>query len=163
MTLYLLNHFSNVALVLLIVGGTTALAVVVTIVVHKLFPNLADSGFEEQTGILRADVFALLYTVVLALVISDLSGNLEKASSKVSSEASALSVLTRCRDVSFRDNEVDKRRRRRIRPRGGRGRVARAALGRAEPSCVCGARGSLRHGAGLRAPYSGRTSLRCPV
>jgi hypothetical protein len=95
MTLYLLNHFSNVGLVLLIVGGTTALAIVVTIVVHKLFPNLADSGFEELTGILRADVFALLYTVVLALVISDLSGNLEKASSKVSSEASALSVLTR--------------------------------------------------------------------
>lgn len=95
MTLYLLNHFSNVGLVLLIVGGTTALAVVATIVVHKLFPNLADSGFEEQTGILRADVFALLYTIVLALVISDLSGNLEKASSKVSSEASALGVLMR--------------------------------------------------------------------
>jgi hypothetical protein len=95
MTLYLLNYFSTVGLVLLIVGGTTALAIVVTIVVHKLFPNLADSRFEELTGIMRADVFALLYTIVLALVISDLSGNLEKASSKVSSEASALSVLTR--------------------------------------------------------------------
>jgi hypothetical protein len=57
MTLYLLNHFSNVALVLLIVGGTTALAVVVTIVVHKLFPNLADSGFEEQTALSPDGVF----------------------------------------------------------------------------------------------------------
>ena len=70
MTLYLLNHFPTVGLVLLIVGGTTALAIVVTIVVHKLFPNLADSRFEELTGIMRADVFALLYTIVLALVIS---------------------------------------------------------------------------------------------
>ena len=95
MTLYLLNHFSNVGLVLLIVGGTTALAIVVTITVHRLFRHVADSRFEELTGILRADVFALLYTIVLVLVISDLSGNLEKASSKVSSEASTLSVLTR--------------------------------------------------------------------
>jgi hypothetical protein len=60
MTLYLLNHFSTVGLVLLIVGGTTALSIVVTIVVHRLFPNLADSRFEELIGIMRADVFALL-------------------------------------------------------------------------------------------------------
>lgn len=103
MTLYLVNNFSTLGLVVLIVGGTTALAVIATAVIHKMFPNLADSGFEEQTGVLRADVFALLYTIILALVITDLSGNLSAASSLVSSEASALAGLTRAADA-FPDN-----------------------------------------------------------
>jgi len=98
MTQYLLNHFSTLGLIVLVVGGTTAAAVIISTVVHKIFPNLADSGFEEVTGILRADVFALLYTIVLALVIADLSGSLAEASSAVSSEASALDGLTRAAD-----------------------------------------------------------------
>jgi hypothetical protein len=95
MTLYLLNHFSLLGLVALIVGGTTAAAIITTVVLHKTLPNLHNSAFEEVTEVLRADVFALLYTIVLALVIADLSGNMKDASSKVSSEASALSALTR--------------------------------------------------------------------
>ena len=95
MTLYLLNHFSLLGLVALIIGGTTAVAIIITIGAHKLLPNLHDSAFEEVTKVLRADVFALLYTIVLALVIADLSGNLKDASSKVSAEASALSALAR--------------------------------------------------------------------
>jgi hypothetical protein len=95
MTLYLLNHFSLLGLVALIIGGTTAVAIIITVAAHKLLPNLHNSAFEEVTEVLRADVFALLYTIVLALVIADLSGNLKDASSKVSSEASALSALTR--------------------------------------------------------------------
>lgn len=102
MTLYLVNNFSTFSLVVLIVGGTTAVAVIASVVVHKMFPNLADSGFEEQTGVLRADVFALLYTVILALVITDISGNFSAASSLVSSEAAALAGLTRSAD-SFPD------------------------------------------------------------
>lgn len=98
MTQYLLNHLSTLGLILLVVGGVTTVAVVVTIVVHKKLPGLADSGFEEVTGVLRADVFALLYTIVLALVIADLSGNLSQASSTVSTEASALAGLTRAAD-----------------------------------------------------------------
>jgi hypothetical protein len=99
MTLYLVNHFSTIGLVLLIVGGTTALAVITSAAIHKLLPNLADSGFEELTGILRADVFALLYTIILALVITDISGNFSAASSLVSSEASALAGMTRAADA----------------------------------------------------------------
>lgn len=98
MTLYLVNHFSTLDLVLLIVGGTTALAIILSLVIHKMLPNLADSGFEELTGVLRADVFALLYTIILALVITDISGNFAAASSLVSSEASALAGLTRAAD-----------------------------------------------------------------
>ncbi len=103
MTRYLVNHFSTLTLVMLIVGGMTAVSVVISEMVHKKFPNIVDSSFEEVTGVLRADVFALLYTVVLALVISDLSGNLSSASSTVSAEASALNGLTRAAD-SFPDS-----------------------------------------------------------
>lgn len=98
MTQDLLNQFSTLNLILLVVGGTTLLAVILSAVVHKLRPNLADSGFEAVVEILRADVFALLYTIVLALVITDLSGSLDKASSTVSAEASALAGLTRAAD-----------------------------------------------------------------
>jgi Protein of unknown function (DUF4239) len=103
MTLYLVNHFSTLGLIALIVGGTTVVAIIASAVIHKMLPNLADSGFEEQTGILRADVFALLYTIILALVITDLSGNFSAASSIVSSEATALAGLTRAVD-SFPDS-----------------------------------------------------------
>lgn len=103
MTLYLVNHLSTFGLVVLIIGGTTTVAVIISELVHKKFPNITESGFEEATGVLRADVFALLYTVVLALVISDLSGNLSSASSTVSAEASALNGLTRAAD-SFSDS-----------------------------------------------------------
>jgi hypothetical protein len=95
MTIYLLNHFSLLGLVALIIGGTTTVAIIITVLVHKLLPNLHNSAFEEVTEVLRADIFALLYTIVLALVIADLSGNLKDASSKVSEEASALSALAR--------------------------------------------------------------------
>ena len=60
MTLYLLNHFSLLGLVALIVGGTTAAAIITTVVLHKTLPNLHNSAFEEVTEVLRADVFALL-------------------------------------------------------------------------------------------------------
>src|SRR5262249_42806695 len=43
MTLYLVNHFSTLDLVLLIVGGATALSIIVSVVIHKILPNLADS------------------------------------------------------------------------------------------------------------------------
>lgn len=46
MTQYLLNHFSTLGLIVLIVGGTTAAAVIISIIVHKIFPALAESGFE---------------------------------------------------------------------------------------------------------------------
>ena len=103
MTRYLVNHISTLHLVLLIIGGTTTVSVIISEMIHKKFPTVVESSFEEVTGVLRADVFALLYTVVLALVISDLSGNLSAASSTVSAEASALNGLTRAAD-SFSDS-----------------------------------------------------------
>lgn len=93
MTLYLLNNFSTLGLVTLIVGGSTLLAIVTTVAIRKVFPDLTEVSFEEATGVLRADVFALLYTIVLALVIADASGNLGRASSTVSSEATAVAQL----------------------------------------------------------------------
>jgi hypothetical protein len=104
MTLYLVNHLSGLGLILLVIGGTTALAVIISELIHTTFPSLAESGFEELTGILRTDVFALLYTVVLALVISNLSGDLAEAEQTVSAEASALNGLTNAAN-SFPDSE----------------------------------------------------------
>lgn len=101
MTLYLLNNSSTAALVALIVGGSTLVALAATVAVRKAFPNLAEAEakFEEATGVLRADVFALLYTIVLALVIADVSGNFTEASSTVSAEATAVAQLARSASV----------------------------------------------------------------
>ncbi len=101
MTLYLLNNFSTAGLVALIVGGSTLVAMAATVAVRKAFPNLAETEarFEEATGVLRADVFALLYTIVLALVIADVSGNFTEASSTVSAEATAVAQLAHSTSV----------------------------------------------------------------
>lgn len=93
MTVDLLNRFSTGTLVLIVVGGTTVLAVLASLLVRWKFPSLADSDFENLTGILRADVFGLLFSIVLGLVIADQSGNLATASSTVSAESSALADL----------------------------------------------------------------------
>lgn len=53
MTLWLLNHFSTQALIILIVGGTTAVALIAALILRKAFPNMAEAGFEEVTGVLR--------------------------------------------------------------------------------------------------------------
>lgn len=93
MTSALLNNFSTGGLVLIVVGGSTLFAVAVSLMVRWRFPNLANSDFENLTGILRADVFALLFSIVLGLVIADQSGNLAEASATVSRESSALAEL----------------------------------------------------------------------
>src|SRR5688572_30074687 len=93
MTSALLNRFSTSALVLIVVGGTTALAMLVSLFVRWKVPNLANSDFENLTGILRADVFALLFSIVLGLVIADQSGNMATASATISQESSALAEM----------------------------------------------------------------------
>lgn len=94
MTRDLLNTLPTPVLILVVVGGSTAVAVVLAYAVRRRYPRIAESGFEELTGVLRADVFALLYTIVLALVIADQSGNLASASDTVSLESSALAEMT---------------------------------------------------------------------
>jgi hypothetical protein len=105
LTRYLLNEFSTAGLVLLVVGGSTLVALVATLAIRKVFPNLPESEakFEEVTGVLRADVFALLYTIVLALVIADVSGNFTEASETVLAEASAVAQLARSASVFSAD------------------------------------------------------------
>lgn len=93
MTSALLNRFSTGTLVLIVVGGATVLAVLVSLLIRRRFPNLAESDFENLTGILRADVFALLFSIVLGLVIADQSGNLSTASATVSRESSVLAEM----------------------------------------------------------------------
>lgn len=106
MTSSLLNSFSTGALVLIIVGGATLAAVLVSLVIRWRFPNLADSDFENLTGILRADVFALLFSIVLGLVIADQSGSMATASATVSQESSALAELAAASEVFEADKRV---------------------------------------------------------
>lgn len=94
MTRDLLNAFPTPILILIIVGGSTLVAVALAIFVRWRFPGVAASDFENLTGVLRADVFALLYTIVLALVIADESGALATASDTVSAESSVLAEMT---------------------------------------------------------------------
>ena len=47
MVLWLLNHFSTVGLILLIVGGTTALAVAGCLMVQRACPKLGESELEK--------------------------------------------------------------------------------------------------------------------
>jgi hypothetical protein len=93
MTSALLNQFSTGTLFLIIVGGTTLVAVIASLLIRRKFPNLSDSDFENLTGILRADVFALLFSIVLGLVIADQSGNMATASATISRETSALAEM----------------------------------------------------------------------
>jgi hypothetical protein len=93
MTSALLNKFSTGTLFLIIVGGTTLVAVIASLLIRRKFPNLSDSDFENLTGILRADVFALLFSIVLGLVIADQSGNMATASATISRETSALAEM----------------------------------------------------------------------
>ncbi|MGH8929776.1 MAG: hypothetical protein ACRDZO_03840 [Egibacteraceae bacterium] len=107
----------------------------------------AECKFEEVTGVLRADVFALLYTIVLALVIADASGNFPAAASTGISRGdrggSAHAVRHR---LSRREggDRGDQGFGARVRPRGRRGRVAEHQNGTAKPSRGGGARRPLR-------------------
>jgi hypothetical protein len=80
-------------------------AIAATIALRKAVPDLTEAKFEEATGVLRADVFALLYTIVWALVITDVSGNLSTASQTVSNEAAALAELSRAASVFPADSQ----------------------------------------------------------
>ncbi len=95
MTRYLLNHFSTTGLVMLVVGGSTLVALVATVALRKAYPSLHERAgrFEETVVVLRRDLFSFVYAVVLALSIADLSGNVSAASSTVAGEANALAKL----------------------------------------------------------------------
>jgi len=91
---WLLNHTSTWSLFLLIVGGTTAVAVVATYFIRRALPNLAQTRHEPTSTAIRS-VFALLYGLIFALSISNLSSAASTASSTTATEATNLALLLR--------------------------------------------------------------------
>ena len=94
MILWLLDHFSTPELILLLVGGPTALAVAGCLVVQRTFPRLADSEFDKVSEALRGG-FTVLFGLILGLSIASVSTQLGAAHATVSSEAATLAELVR--------------------------------------------------------------------
>lgn len=96
----LLNTFSTGSLILLLVGGTVALAIGGVLIVRKMVPNLPESNFEDVVDGLRT-VYELLFTIVLAFVIGAVLGTFGTAEAKVSTEATKLAQMVRAsRDIA---------------------------------------------------------------
>jgi hypothetical protein len=91
---WLLNHTSTGSLLLYIVGGTTALVVVGTFFVRRLLPHLSQTRFEPASAAIKG-VFALLYGLIFALSISNLSSASSTANATTSLEATNLALLTK--------------------------------------------------------------------
>jgi Protein of unknown function (DUF4239) len=94
MILWLLSHFSTLQLVLLLVGGPTALMVAGCLVLQRAVPNLHESEFEKGSEALRGG-FTVLFGLVLGLAIASVSGQLAVARTTVSVEAASLAELVR--------------------------------------------------------------------
>jgi hypothetical protein len=89
---WVLIHTSTLSLLLFFVGGTTGLVVAATFVVRRALPNLAQTRFEPMSTAIKG-VFALLYGLIFALSISNLSSSLANARSTTSLEATNLALL----------------------------------------------------------------------
>ena len=92
--LALLNHFSTLELILLLVGGPTLLAVGGCLIVQRTFPRLGDSEFDKMSETLRGG-FTVLFGLILGLSIASVSTQLSAARATVSSEAAALAQMMR--------------------------------------------------------------------
>jgi hypothetical protein len=89
-----LNALSTVEIVLIFVGGSVALAIVMTFAIRKLVPDIADRQFEELAGGLRT-VYELLFALILAFLIASVLGKFEDAEHVVDSEATSLALMLR--------------------------------------------------------------------
>jgi hypothetical protein len=92
MTTWLLIHFSLWQLALLVIGGTTVLAMAGCVLVRRRFPTLAEGTYNELSGVLLG-IFAAIYGVLLAFVVVILWESRGQAADAVASEAAALSQV----------------------------------------------------------------------
>ena len=93
----LLNSFSSSTIVLMVVGGTAALAIVGVLVARKLFPNLADGPYDDVVDGLRV-VYELVFALILAFVIGSVLESFSSAESTVAAEAGTLAHMTRANE-----------------------------------------------------------------
>jgi hypothetical protein len=92
MTLWLLDHLSTVQLVVIVVGGATATATGLCLVVQRAFPRIAESDFDKAVDAMRGG-FTLLFGLILGLSISSVSSKYSSAQSTAASESTQLAQL----------------------------------------------------------------------
>lgn len=90
----LINTVPSLWLVIAVVGGTVALALLGVIGARKAFPNLAEGPFEEMADGLRV-VFELVFALILAFVISSVLDSFSTAEATVEAEATSLAHMKR--------------------------------------------------------------------
>ena len=90
----LLNNTTTVSLLILVVGGTTVVAVAATYLIRMALPNLSQSRHDMSSTVIKG-VFGLLYGLIFALSISNLSTAANTASSTTAAEATSLDLLLR--------------------------------------------------------------------
>jgi hypothetical protein len=90
----LLNALPTATIVLLVVGGTVALALGAVLAAGRLLPNLATGPFEEMADGLRV-VYELVFALILAFVIASVLDTFSTAESTVATEATTLAHMKR--------------------------------------------------------------------
>ena len=88
----LLNTFPTLGVFALIMGVVTLVALVVAMAIRALYPNIADSHYGAATGAIKG-TFGLLYGLIFALSIGDLSVKSDAASSTAAAESVTLAQM----------------------------------------------------------------------
>ncbi|MFI8932671.1 DUF4239 domain-containing protein [Streptomyces sp. NPDC053474] len=94
MGVWLLNNFSMLSLVAMVVGGILALSLVGSELAHRRWPSLAEGAHNDMVGVVLS-VFGAIYGIILAFVVVTLWTQLEEAEAVVSTEASDLEQVVR--------------------------------------------------------------------
>jgi hypothetical protein len=95
---WLLNHFSVFELFILVVGGTTVLAIGLCATIDKLFPNLSETSFDKVAEGARV-ALGVFFFLTLALTINSASGRFAHGEDAVVAETNALALMTRSSDA----------------------------------------------------------------
>ncbi len=90
----ILNNYTPLSIIIVVVGGTLVLSLLGVLAIHKVFPNLAGSHFEEMADGLRT-IYELVFALILAFVISSVLGTYSTAEQAAASEASHLAHMKR--------------------------------------------------------------------
>lgn len=91
-SLWFLNHYSTVSVILIFCGSVTLLALLASVVIRRAVPRLAERNYEEKISVVR-DLFGLLYFLIVAFGITEISGRFSFAEEKVDAEANSVAQL----------------------------------------------------------------------
>ncbi|MDQ6838030.1 MAG: DUF4239 domain-containing protein [Actinomycetota bacterium] len=90
----ILNNYTPLAIIVVVVGGTVLLSMAAVLAAGKLFPNLAAGHFEDMADGLRT-VYELVFALILAFVIASVLDSYSTADARVAAEAADLAHMKR--------------------------------------------------------------------